>query len=510
MKNELVLKFSDKAEKLQQLLKEKPEKYWNKRGEQTALTLFQAMAQRVPAYKDFLKKNAIDPKKIKTIEDFKKIPVTNKQNYLLSYKLADLCWDGIFKEGHWMISSTSGSTGEPFYFPRSHAQDDQFTLTAEICLREYFEIHKKSTLFLDCFALGVWIGGMFMYQVMRNLVNREHYNLSVITPGADKTETLKAIQKLAPLFDQVIIGGYGPLVKDLVDDGIAQGIDLKKYNVKYFFAAEGFTENFRDYIAEHGGASDIHTSLINHYGTADLGTMSHETPTSILIRRKALENKKLFNGVFKQAHRLPTLTQYIPELFFFEEVEGRLLCSGRGGFPLLRYDLKDRGGVCSMEEMEKRFEAHGVNLKKEIKKQNIEQSLWNLPFVYLYERTDFVVGIYSVNIYPESIRKALEDRLLRKYLTGKFSMLVDFDKKQNQFLEINIELKSGVSETPEITELALKVIVDRLNEENSEWKDFYEKPGIGDKVLPRIISWPYQDPKFFKPGGKQKWVKIKK
>ena len=44
------------ADKASQMLEEKDPAYWEKRGEQLALSLFHAAAERVPAYKDFLKK----------------------------------------------------------------------------------------------------------------------------------------------------------------------------------------------------------------------------------------------------------------------------------------------------------------------------------------------------------------------------------------------------------------------------------------------------------------------
>src|SRR6185369_4132864 len=236
------------ASKLLNLIKTKKETFWIKRGQNQALKLFHEMSRRVPAYKDFLKKNKVRVSEIKTIADFVKIPLTNKENYLLSYPLEKLCWDGKFKGQKWTVSSTSGSTGQPYYFPRTKFQDEQFKLTAELVFKDFFQIEKKSTLFVDCFALGVWIGGIFMFQAIKGLIDSELYPLSIITPGADKTESLKAIKNLAPKFEQIIIGGYAPLVKDLIDLGSKQGINWKKYNVKYFFAAEGFTEGYRDYI----------------------------------------------------------------------------------------------------------------------------------------------------------------------------------------------------------------------------------------------------------------------
>ena len=440
------------------------EKIWRENGEKQALKIFHTMAKHVPAYKDFLKKNNISPSKIKKFLDFLQVPITNKENYLQHYPIRALCWKGKFVEENWMISSTSGSTGKPFYFPRNKIKDEEFTMTLELTLRQYYNIDKKSTLFIDCFALGVWIGGMFMYQAVRNLVNRGDYALSMITPGADRFETLKAIKALAPQFDQVILGGYGPLIKDLLDDGIREGIEWKRYNMKYFFAAEGFTEGFRDYLKQYGGVKDIFRGTLNHYGTADLGTMAHETPLSILVRRMATEDKKVFANVFSEANRVPTLAQFIPELFFFEQMNGRLICSGLGGIPLIRYDLKDRGEVLTFNEIIMRCNASGRDLFQEVRKYGLQDSTWQLPFVYLYERDDFTVSIYSVNIYPESIRRALESKKLEKFLTGKFTMSIEFDENQNQFLQIVIEMKSSIKQTSLLKNETSKSLITKLNE----------------------------------------------
>ena len=81
------------ATKLLSLLKNRSEDNWIQRGETQAFKLFKQMAQRVPAYKNFLKKNGVKPQQVRSIHDFKKIPLTNKENYLLAYPLESLCWD---------------------------------------------------------------------------------------------------------------------------------------------------------------------------------------------------------------------------------------------------------------------------------------------------------------------------------------------------------------------------------------------------------------------------------
>ncbi len=488
-------------------LKSAPATYWLERGQRRMLRLFQAMAARVPAYKDFLRQQSISPASIRTWNDFTKLPPTSKENYLQRYPLPELCWDGVLADRPHMIASTSGSTGEPFYFPRSQAQDDQFALTAELLFREYWQIHRRRTLFINCFALGVWIGGMYMYQALKYIADKRPYKLSIITPGAYKEEALKAIRRLGKQYDQVIIGGYPPLVKDLIDEGAREGLCWSEYPIRFFFAAEGFSETFRDYINRQCGITDEWTGSFNHYGTADMGTMAHETPATILLRRLARRHEPLYQSLFGAPSQFPTLAQFIPEFYYFEDIAGELWCSSASGLPLIRYDLKDRGGIHTLGQVQSACQAEGVDLGAEFMQAGLQSSLWNLPFVHVYERKDLTVSIYSVNIYPESIRRALEHPSLESALTTKFTMRAPYDDKQNQFLEINVELKFGITPAPPLEEQIHQSVLKTLHEENSEWRDFYADPGIRHKVVPRLVLWQYQHPEHFKPGGKQKWTK---
>ena len=44
-----------------------------------------------------------------------------------------------------------------------------------------------------------------------------------------------------------------------------------------------------------------------------------------------------------------------------------------------------------------------------------------------------------------------------------------------------------------------------LNEKNAEYH--YLSSNLKDRVLPRIVLWPYEHPEHFRPGAKQRWVK---
>ena len=65
-------------------------------GRQVALSAFRLAAARVPAYRDFLRQHGVDPSRIRTVDDFLTLPVTDKDSYLRAYPIEDLCLDGAF------------------------------------------------------------------------------------------------------------------------------------------------------------------------------------------------------------------------------------------------------------------------------------------------------------------------------------------------------------------------------------------------------------------------------
>jgi len=485
-------------------LQSEPEETRLQQGALRALNLFKTAASDIPAYRKYLKEHEFDPESVRDIGDFISIPPTSKTDYLRKHKRADLCWDGKMNDHGWTISTTSGSTGEPFYFPRTSDQDKQYALTAELYLRNQFKIHERSTLYIVAFPMGAWIGGLFTYEAIKRVAERGKYALSVITPGINKLEVIKAVQNLGKDFEQIIIGSYAPFLKDIIDDGIRMGLNWRDYNLGFIFSAEAFGETLRDYVAAKTGLSNIYTQTLNHYGTVDLGTMAHETPLSIFIRRFAGDRPALYEAIFGQLERVPTLSQYLPELFYFEEVGGNLFCTAASGYPLVRYDLKDHGGVITLSKMKGTFLEHGYDLLAEARSAGIEETIWNLPFVYVYERSDLSVSFFAFQIYPETIKKALAAVDFAELLTGKFTMAVEYEGDGAQQLLIHLELKPTIQESPDLHEKVTQAIVAKLLSENSEYRRTHEE--YAEKVYPALSFWPYEDPKYFKPGGKQKWT----
>lgn len=492
-----------RAAKILKLIRTKKEKFWLRIREKQALKLFHEAARRVPAYRDFLKRNGVKPPKIKTFKDFESLPITSKADYLRKYPLEKLSWDGTLKKPL-VFTSTSGSTGEPFYFPRGERLDWEYSVMAEMFLENSSYHSGGPVLVIIGFGMGVWIGGLITYKAFEIAGQRDHLPLSIITPGINKPEILKALQNLSPHYKETVFIAYPPFMKDVIDEAKSAGINLKKFNIRLFSAAEAYTEKFRDYIVRKAGVKNPYLDTLNIYGTADIGAMAWETPTTILIRRLALENKKLFNELFHTI-KTPTLTQYNPYFVTFESVNGEILLTGNNTIPLIRYAVGDNGSTITMSVVREKFKEFGIDLYKEAHKAGIHGHLYELPLVAVYERSDFAVKLHLRDIYPEIIRDVLISKKLSKILTGKFTMITKYDQRQDQYLELNLEIRKGKKTSPRFKKLVQKQLLRALHLKT-------EGPGTPDIFLknPNIIKpifWRAEHPLHFKPGIKQKWVK---
>jgi len=467
-----------------------------------SLGLFNHAAANVPAYADFLKERKIEPGSIKTTRDFKHVPITSKKNYLQQYPMPELLWRGDL--GRPLIfCSTSGSTGMPYYFARDEKLSWQYSWLVEDFLKHGQGTKQKQVLVILAFGMGVWIGGIITLRAFEIALKRMDYPASILPTGYNKAEVIKALERLSPQFGQTIIIGYPPFVKEIVDEAVRRQIDLKKLKTRLIFAAESFSENFRDYLCKKTGANPLFDTL-NIYGTADIGAMAYETPMSIFIRRQSVDNPTLFKNIFGQIGKTPTLAQYNPRFVEFEAVDGEVVLSGNSAVPLIRYAIGDHGGVMGYKAMSRAFRKSGLSLEKELSRAGLGSESKTKPFVFVYERSNFAVSLVGMIIYPEYIKETLLAPELSPYFTGKFTMITRFDKQHNQYLEVNVELQDEVKTSPRLRALAKKAIRQSLNEKSSEFAEVSKTQDT--RKLLKLVFWPQNHPRYFATGVKQKWV----
>ncbi len=475
------------------------ERHINNKSESAALALFHEIAANVPAYKTFLAQQNINPASIETFEDFQKLPLITKENYISRHPLADLCRNGQLQACD-MIATSSGSTGKPTFWTRFFTDELQIAVRFEQIFHDSFHADSKSTLAVICFTLGTWVGGMFTTNCCRYLASKG-YPITVITPGNNKEEILRVVQELGSAFEQVVLLGYPPFLKDVIDTGIARGVEWQQYQVKLVMAGEVFSEEWRSLVGERINSQKFCYDSASLYGTADAGVLGNETPLSICIRRFLAENPDAAKALFGES-RLPTLLQYDPISRFFEVENGTLFFTGDNGIPLVRYNILDTGGIISYDAMLEFLAKWGFNPVAKLENQG-GRGIHQLPFVYVFGRSNFTVSYFGANIYPENVTVGLEQPVIKEWVTGKFVLQVKEDADKNRFLSVVVELAPEVESSEEKTQAIANSILSQLKRLNGEFAN-YVPP---EYQMPKVILAPLGDPEYFPIGVKHRYTR---
>lgn len=459
-------------------------------GKARALMVFKTASETVPAYKKFLAKNGIDPALVESFDDFQSlVPLTDKSSYVEKYNLEDLCLGG--KVGDkCVVERSSGYHGKPYYWPRFVGQDDGFPGYFEFLSYKNGWLAKDSpTLVLVCFGLGLWVGGMKMAWAYRQIGNKGRFPMTMMTPGVEVDETIKLIKDLGKHYERIFIAAYPPLAKAIIEKGIKEGINWKKYNVVLLVGGEGHSESWRDYMASLLGFKVEGKNLnriVSVYGSADIGAGGgYETPLSIIVRRFAQTDADLAFDLFGSANQIPQLFQYSPASSLLEIVNNEFIYTSMGGIPVVRYNMHDKGGIIYYKDLIKIVESHGYNLKKIMLDNGFsERDILPLDFNYVFGRSDGTATLYGANIYVENIKEALSAKSLAQFATGNFKLRTKYTKKHDQYLSLEIELKGEARETKRLKDVFTAEVVKSLARQNSEYKKLYETQG--EKVKPRI------------------------
>jgi phenylacetate-CoA ligase len=465
--------------------------------EHHALTLFHSVVASVPAYRRFLTEHGVDPAAVREIADFRALPPLTKKNYLRGHSLAALCRDGELPSCD-MIAVSSGSTGEPMFWPRSVADEFSIATRFEQVFHDSFAADRRRTLAVVCFALGTWVGGMFTASCCRHLAAKG-YPITVITPGSNKAEILRVVTALGPEFDQVVLLGYPPFLKDVIDTGRTRGVRWPDYGTKLVLAGEVFSEEWRSLIGERTGGTHRCYDSASLYGTADAGVLANETPLSICIRRFLASHPEAAQALFQES-RLPTLAQYDPTHRLFECHEGTLLFSGDNGIPLIRYHIADNGGLVGYPDMLRFLSDHGFDPLAEL---GAGRGVRELPFVYVFGRSAFTLSYFGANIYPENITVGLECSPVDRWVTGKFVMESREGADRDRHLAIAVELAPGVEGTAQRQQAITASILAHLRRLNSEFTHYTP----AEYQTPRVTLHAIGDPAYFPPGVKHRYTR---
>ncbi|MEP7025161.1 MAG: phenylacetate--CoA ligase family protein [Actinomycetota bacterium] len=466
-------------------------------GQDWLLRLFRRTAQTVPAYQDFLAEHGMEPAGVQTIEDFRQLPLMTKENYHSRYPLSQRCRYGRLDSCD-MIAVSSGSTGHPTYWPRFVLDELAVAARFEQVFHDSFEADERPTLAVICFPLGTWVGGLYTAACCRHLALKG-YPITVVAPGNVKAEILRVVPELAGDFEQTVLLGYPPFLKDVIDTGTSQGVPWSDMGIRLVLAGEVFSEDWRDLMGVRAGMQRPAYDSAALYGTADGGVLGHETPLSITIRRFLARTPGAAQALFGQS-RLPTLVQYDPRSRFFEELDGTLLFTSDSGVPLIRYHIADEGGIASCAQVLDLCGQYGFDPQQAL---DGGRGAHPMPFAWVFGRSHLAVSFFGANVYPENVAAGLEQPQVSDWVTGKFVVEVTEDADRNRHLAIAVELapgQQGSADRERIAALSIRTQLRRLNSEFAHYvPEEYQTPHVG--LLPA------GDPEYFPVGVKHRYTR---
>ena len=453
----------------------------SKKTKTEPLELFKLLHSRVPAYREFLKDKKIRADKVGRVED---IPVMDKKSYITKYDFYKRFVDGKVPP---MAYASSGSSGQPTFWFRSDEQEEWGTGLHEEIFSESFKISKKDpVLAVVCFSMGIWIAGNYTAACLRGM-SRRGYNLTTITPGIDKEDIMQILESLSDKFKYLVLAGYPPFINDILHEAKHRGIKLPK-QIRVFTSGDSFSEEWRTDMLDIIGQKNS-SSIVNIYGSADTGMIGYETASTIALRRKASKNKELKRRLFGDTEKLPALFQCHPYTYL-EDFNDEILVTVKSAIPLLRYNIHDLGRVISTKELSQNFKVKS-----------------RMPFVTKVGRTDVAVTFYALNIYPEQIRAAIEDKRISKLLTGNYLAYNEYDKvDKREKLIVQFELRDGVTASKDKLKVAQSVLVQYLLKLSSEYRKLTSV--IKEKALPEI-KLVLAGQEVFKPKGTRGLLQIR-
>lgn len=450
-----------------------------------AVYMFRKVAREVPAYGRFLREHNINPKEIKTIDDFNsRVPQTTKENYVRAYSLTERCVNGQFPRDI-SLEESSGTSGESTYWIRSE-EEEQYTMSLmKASFRHLYGFRKEEKFFvINCFLLGGWTGGLRFASRIGSLA-------SVKNIGPDPEKVIRCIKELGNSFSY-LISGYPPFIMELIEFGKNQDdFRWKDFRIHIFAGGEGFVEEWREYIASQLREG---TLIYSDYGAIDLDAgISVETPFSVALKKLILKDPELRIGIFG-SDRLPCYVgQFSNQQYYIRKLENKdgrneleiTVMNLKAVSPNIKYVIGDEGGIIRFQDLCNILEKKGYTVSG-IKDDNGINAVIAFPVIWLYGRSDGTVMIHGAMISPMEISRSIMSDPVLVSTVNTFRMSVDPDKDNLIRLYISLEARKNAEITESLIEISNDVILNKLIESNECYRNSYWK----DPLLHRpVITW---------------------
>lgn len=313
-----------------------------------ALRVFRKVSCEVPAYRAFLLRHGLAADRIRTLNDFTRVPPTTHEDLVSWGCTATAVWS----------ASTGSLHGPPSCWPRAEAASSANIELHDRILRS-FRAHRRRTLVVSGFAMGGWLGSTCTPQTLAGLKGRGH-KLSVVVPGIDPDVVAREISAREHDYEQIVLAGEQSFLQEVLDRADRSAL---KQNLHILLTGRNITESWRDRVVSMVESRGGQANPVLLYGNADTGILGHETPSTIEIRRMARDNLVLAEALFGgHAGGLPTLVEYDPQRVYAELDTDRLLVTIDSPVSLVRYRINDHARILDPEQLVATLRDHGYTM----------------------------------------------------------------------------------------------------------------------------------------------------
>jgi phenylacetate-coenzyme A ligase PaaK-like adenylate-forming protein len=398
------------------------------------------------------------------VNQFNNISETSKDNYIKANVENELAlYHGEKIPTGAKKDTSTGTSGKPTSWYRGSKElesiNTSFALSAKSILGN------KPYYLINGFALGPWATGVAIANA-----GASDPNATVCNIGFDTKQLFQAIKdavKVIPQGQPIVIAGYPPHLKEVVDLAIQEDFPLHDYEILGLVGGESMSERQRELIScQRDSDNQIlrtgFTSCYSAYGASDLDvTIGFESDYAFNLRQELHKNPELARELLGDNEFVPMIFPYDPLNYHIEtdEDQNLLFTCVRGDriSPRVRYNLGDRGKTMPLSDVQAILKKHNVNLKSSPNTQ--------LPLLFVWGRVDSQVTYFGVNLAPEN----LEDSLRSENLFSKIAHygFLQYEKEGTPVTEILIEGKDGADFSDK--EQIHKSIIEGLKNYNEEF-----------------------------------------
>lgn len=350
--------------------------------------------ERVPFYKNALKKNGVVPEDIKTLKDLARLPFTSKLDFRDNYPLGLTC---VPRDEIVRVHSSSGTTGKPVIAPYTQKDVDVW---AELIARSLACAGMtREDVLQNAYGYGLFTGGLGLHY------GAERLGATVVPASTGNTKRqLMLLQDLGT----TAISCTPSYALIMHETAIEMGIDIKKTALRLgILGAEPWSENMRIDIENKLGITALGIyGLTEIVGPGVAVECPHKTGMHIWEDNFLVEIIDPATGI---------------QLPYGQEGELVITTINKEAQPILRFRTKDLTSL------------------------NIETCGCGRTMVRMSRitgRSDDMIRVRGVSVFPSQIESVL---LTVEGIEPQYMIVVD---RQNAFssdeLEVWVEVSEGI------------------------------------------------------------------